>query len=263
MIDFAREVVRSRHFSAEHLARRTFCVNALKDFQQAGVKAWDALAEIKEKKLYWPHDSVKEFCRAECGWTDGRFYQLVRASKVRASLPNDTIPLVLSERQARELVKVPESQRVEVLNEITKNSKISAKSIKTAASKVLRQKETGERASEVINGSVDANGNPIPVRASVYWNRKDEAKAILGKIRCAKWAIQELNSDDPMYCEVNLNGVLSDLNNAIGRFGPAIPAHVCPYCKGDGCKNCKQRGVVSKYFWDTAVPMEMKPEQPF
>ena len=60
--------------------------------------------------------------------------------------------------------------------------------------------------------------------------------------------------------------MLGSLNDVVGRLRTAIPAHVCPYCKGvkpDGCKACKGRGVVSKYFWDTAVPKEMKPDQPF
>jgi hypothetical protein len=63
-----------------------------------------------------------------------------------------------------------------------------------------------------------------------------------------------------MWAEVNLNGVLGDLSNAINRFTAAVPAYVCPYCQGqnpDGCTTCKGRGVISKYMW-SMVPQELR-----
>ncbi len=256
------EVLRSGHFTAEQLSRRTFCVNALKEFQQAGVKAWDALAEIKEKKLYWPHDSVKEFCREECGWTDERFYQLVRASKVRAALPPKTQQLLATESQARELSKVPEEKRVTVLKEAKLNGQITAKSIKLAADKVKRSEGIDDE-----NGSdcVDVNGRRIHGEALAYWNRKTEVTEIINAIHSIKRKIEAIPKDDPLYATVGLSGVVGDLKSAINRLTGAVPAHLCPYCKGTiaNCKACRGTGVVSKYFWDTAVPKEMKPEQPF
>ena len=73
--------------------------------------------------------------------------------------------------------------------------------------------------------------------------------------------MSNLSPDDPMWCEVNLNGVLADLSSAINRFTSAVPAYVCPYCKGikvDGCKACKGRGCMSKFLYTHAVPEELK-----
>ena len=83
---------------------------------------------------------------------------------------------------------------------------------------------------------------------------------VLGQIQAAKRQVKRLMPDDPMWCEVfNLNGVLADLASAINRFSSAVPAYVCPYCKGkaENCKGCKGRGVISKFMW-SMVPEELR-----
>jgi ParB-like chromosome segregation protein Spo0J len=111
------------------------------------------------------------------------------------------------------------------------------------------------------NGEVvDDNGTPVPVEAREYWNRKSEAKMVLGQISAARSQVKKLLPDDPMWARVNLNGVIADLNAAYNRFSSAVPAYVCPYCKGrkpDDCKFCKGRGVVSEFEWRT-VPEELR-----
>jgi hypothetical protein len=144
---------------------------------------------------------------------------------------------------------------------------VSVSSVKRAKAKIRGKTNDKNRTGKTgETGSVDIHGVDIPEPAKPYWDRKPEAQEVLAKIAAAKKAVKAIEASDPMYCEVNLNGVLSDLRNAANRFAAAIPAHVCPYCKGtkpEDCKACKGRGVVSKYFWDTAVPAELKPEQPF
>jgi hypothetical protein len=114
--------------------------------------------------------------------------------------------------------------------------------------------------------AVDAGGSKIPVGAMPYWNRKAEVTDLINAINAIKRKVQAIPKDDPLYAHVGLNAVLSDLRAATGRLMAAIPAHVCPYCKGEkpeACKACKGKGVISEYFYKTAVPKEMKPEQPF
>jgi transposase len=117
------------------------------------------------------------------------------------------------------------------------------------------------REKQCDNGEVvDDNGTPVPVAAREYWNRKPEAKNVLAQIKAARGQVKKLLPDDPMWCEVNLNGVLADLASAINRFSSAVPAYICPYCKGitpDSCKGCKGRGVISKFMW-SMVPEEMR-----
>ncbi len=138
-------------------------------------------------------------------------------------------------------------------------AKIRGKSNEQKTAKDSRQDSEGE--------PTDDSGRVLPDgSARQYWSRREEAQGIMSAMRSTVKSVKAIDSSDPMYCEVNLNGVLSDLRNATNRFASAIPAHVCPYCKGmkpDNCKACKGRGVVSEYFWKTAVPTEMKPDMPF
>jgi ribosomal protein L24 len=115
--------------------------------------------------------------------------------------------------------------------------------------------------------AVDYNLTPIPAPAMPYWNRKPEAKNVLNQISAARGQVKKLMPDDPMWSNVNLNGVIADLSSAFNRFTAAIPEFVCPICKGekpDDCKCCKGKGVVSKFVWKQ-IPDDMKPksEHPF
>lgn len=114
---------------------------------------------------------------------------------------------------------------------------------------------------------VDTNGDTVPEPAISYWNRKKEAKSVLNQISACRGQVKNLDQNDPMWSNVNLNGVIGDLSNAYNRFAAAVPAYVCPYCKGvkvDDCKCCKGKGVISKFVWST-IPDDVrgKSEHPF
>lgn len=102
---------------------------------------------------------------------------------------------------------------------------------------------------------VDKAGSPIPSAAQTYWRRRKEAKELVAEIAKAKARISALNKGDPMWCEVNLNGVLADLYSAMSRMKSAVPEYVCTMCygyaivKGLPCYQCKGRGVVSNFMW--------------
>jgi AraC-like DNA-binding protein len=110
---------------------------------------------------------------------------------------------------------------------------------------------------------VDENGTLVPPPARFYWDRIPEAKMVLGQLRAAKAQVKKLLPDDPMWVEAGINGVLGDLGSAINRFSTAIPAYVCPYCKGlkpESCSQCKGRGCMSEFAWNF-VPEELKPKK--
>ena len=125
--------------------------------------------------------------------------------------------MVQSERQARELAQVPEAKRVEVLQEAKRNGAITAKSIRAAVTRVVYDEE-----------ALDVDDIPIPKPAIKYWNRRDEAKGILRQISSIRIEIEKLLPDDPMWCEVNLNGVLADLSSAINRKTHQSPSKLYP-----------------------------------
>lgn len=254
MIDFARDVMRSGHFNAEQLARRNFCVSALTDFQTAAVKAWDALDEVKEKKLYWPHDSLKEFCRVECGWTDARFYQLASASKVRKSLPPEIQPLVESERQAREIAKVPQEKRAEVVDDAirfhSKDGSLTVKAIKDSAKR-----------KNPLAGLEDALGMEIPSEALPYWNRRHEIQEMMNLASALKVALENISEKDPLYRRLwPIGGMKKELESIYGSLRGILPSYVCGYCNGvkvENCSGCKGTGLLSVYF-DKNLPPEKR-----
>jgi hypothetical protein len=98
---------------------------------------------------------LKEFCQRECGFTERRLYQIISFAKAKAALPAKSEPLVQSERAARALSNVPETQRAEVLDEAlrfhSKDGKITAESIVNAAKTEKLEEE-----------HVDDNGKPVP-----------------------------------------------------------------------------------------------------
>lgn len=137
---------------------------------------------------------------------------------------------------------------------------VSVPSVQRAKAKIRGKKPKPASKQSDNRQVVDAVGYPVPAASLAYWNRKAEAETVLSKMRAAKRAVKELLTDDPMWSEVNLNGVLADLGSAINRFSSAVPTHVCLYCGGvkpDSCKACKGRGVISDFAW-RMVPEELR-----
>ena len=161
---------------------------------------------------------------------------------------------------------LPSISPVITQTEAAKQMGVSVRSVRRAKSKIKGKSTPAPKQAD--NGqAVDDNETPIPANAMAYWNRKPEARNVLNQISAARGQVKKLMPDDPMWANINLNGVLADLNSAYNRFAAAIPAYVCPYCKGekpDGCKCCKGKGVISKFVWST-IPQEIqkKGQHPF
>lgn len=120
----------------------------------------------------------------------------------------------------------------------------------------IRQRENQSGNGELV----DANGIKIPAPAIPFWNRKSEVKGLINQINSVKREVRKIPDGDPMYSEVNLNGVAGSLNDAVSRLQGGVPEHVCPYCDGLStrrCEACKGRGVVSRDRWKMA-PEELR-----
>ena len=202
-----------------------------------------------------PKDYIASINYFRKHWTTGERANFAALMSISSEVGSpETKPDLIAPNGAIPSVEEPITQ-----NEAAKVMSVSRRSVQRAKAKIKgKTVNVADKMEE--HGDVDACGVSIPDTAKPYWRRKSEANNVLNQIKAAKGQVKKLMPDDPMYCEVNLNGVMSDLNGAINRFSAAIPAHVCPYCKGnaENCKPCKGRGVVSEYFWKTAVPAEMK-----
>jgi len=106
---------------------------------------------------------------------------------------------------------------------------------------------------------VDGLGRVIPEHLEELWNRGREVQDMLtalSRIRVAIRKAQETN--DPLFSSVPYSAALAHLDQAYDCVQVAKPYAVCAFCQGEGCKACKQRGLLSKFRWDTTVPKEHK-----
>lgn len=254
--DDIKEIAIREQFTVPDWLDRQRCIVTLRNYAVASVAAAKALATIRDKKLYLPHKNLKEFCERECGFTEQRLFQIINFSKIRESLPEPTKQLLSRENQARELSKVPESKRVEVLDEAkrfhAKNGKITAKSIKKASD-------------QVETGPVDKSGVAIPPEALPFWNRRQEIQDILNHISAARSQIRNASESDPLYHRIGRFGEIGrELDSIYQQFKGILPEYVCGYCHGqniENCRGCNGVGLLSEYLRKN-LPTHV-PEQPF
>jgi hypothetical protein len=190
-------------------------------------------------------------------------HRLMKAVKVESELQlamenvtNSKIGNVFTESQLRELAVVPEEERVEVLEEASKDGKKpTAKKIRVVARKGHKPKP------EV---PVDREGLPIPDMALPIWARRDEIKpklAMLYELR--QWADDMQGTDDPLYgAEIQFGTLKLQLEAAIQTMKGAVPHAVCTKCSGEdpSCTFCKGRGMISKYRYNERpfTPVEIQ-----
>ena len=155
--DTARELTHRKDFTDADWKERVRYVGLLRNFMGMSVAVEKAIMAIKSKKLYRPHSSLKEFCIRECGWSQRRAQQIIAGAKVVAALPAGKRTIVRTESQARELSRVPEEQRAEVLDAASrihgKDGEITAASIKAAAAIAVEEPRDD-------NGKVSAAERP-------------------------------------------------------------------------------------------------------
>jgi hypothetical protein len=150
---------------------------------------------------------------------------------------------------------------------VARSMNVSRRSVQRAKAKI-RGKTNEKKPVQDRNGAetiLDNAGIAVPATALPFWSRKSEVTDLINQIHAIKRKVEAIPKDDPLYANAGLSGVAADLKSAAGRLTGAIPAHVCPYCKGvkEKCRECHSTGVMSEYVWKHAVPKEMKPEQPF
>lgn len=123
------------------------------------VDVGNALLEIAEKRLYREtHGSFEPYCREKWDMSARRAYQLCEAAKVVSALPDECEPLVRTERAVRELAKVPEEKRAEVILEAKKRGKVTAKSITDIAAETQPADDDPPRIKTYDQELVDAVG---------------------------------------------------------------------------------------------------------
>lgn len=122
-----------------------FCERKIAAGLETFCEVAEALLKIRDARLYRStHATFEAYCKER--WNLGRSYvnKLIQAVEVVKSLPDDLATIVTNEGQARELAKVPEASRAEVLKEAAGAGPVTAKAIKAAAEKLNPQTDDSE-----------------------------------------------------------------------------------------------------------------------
>jgi hypothetical protein len=106
---------------------------------------------------------------------------------------------------------------------------------------------------------VDDVGRTIPEELLPLWGRRREVQDLmtaLSRVRVALRSAQEMR--DPLFSEIPFSSALAHLDQAYDAVQVAKPYAVCAFCQGHGCEACRDRGLLSKFRWDSTVPREHK-----
>jgi hypothetical protein len=223
-----------------------------------------AVAEIRQGKLYQiEYETFEEYCDKHWGWTKQRIYQIMDATEIHRSLPPKVNNLLTRESQLRPLKSVPPVQREIVVREASKaspNGHVTAKAITEAAQRVVTPKPTPTEKPQLL----DATGFPVPDSVIQLFHRVEEVKEVLSRFASTRGLMRRVEeTKDMLWQPVNKSTMMADLDRIYHELKTALPYAVCPYCQGreetkSHCTACKKRGVVSEFFWKTAVDPELK-----
>ena len=238
--------------------------------QKTFVEVGLALAEIRDMRLYKrEYSGFAEYCREKWGWNKSYAYYMIDSAEVVKALPGKVSTMVDTERQVRELAKIPAEDRAGVVQAIVDSGKpVTAKEIRrhlppppmrpSGANRTAHPTVPPPPPSQVL----DATGWPIPTQLIPLWQRADEVQEKLTVLSRVKGALRSAQDErDPLYAEVNYSSALSHLDQAWADLKTAKPFAVCPACQGqvaDKCTLCRGRGLISEHRWNTCVTREDK-----
>lgn len=144
-----REVPKSKSRFGRQVSRWDVLRDKVKTWVRDSFEVADALREIRDDKLYKDeYETFEQCCLDEFGLKHSQAYNLIAASKTKASLQTSTIvdkPLaenLTRPSQARALSAVKEAKRVNVLKRVVNSGEpVTAKSITEAIKPSERRKK--------------------------------------------------------------------------------------------------------------------------
>jgi hypothetical protein len=152
---------------------------------------------------------------------------------------------------------------------ITKRESVKAQRLAVLPQEKFQEVLTGKPISSVIDPKTppppppttqkDGIGNDIPARLMSLWLRGHEIQDMLTDVTRMKAVIEDAKAKkDQLFSELNFDNTSATLKTLYAELKATKPFCICPFCKGDGCRACDQRGMIGKFRYDTSVPQEMK-----
>lgn len=243
-----------RKLTTRESNRYAVCLKTVKDGIQS---VWDvgaALHEISEHKLYREEfETFEEFAKEMFAMSRAQAYRMIEAAEVKMSPMGDKIQ---NERQARELAKADPEDRPQVVAAALKtgHGALTARGIANAVNEPKPEPVEAIRTDKV--------GREIPESILAEWDRADEVgtelRSMARKIKCR--IERGLEDEDPAFAEIT-NPLVVECSGIHYSLSQILPYAVCATCQGRGvkkCLHCKGRGFISKFYWDSFVPSDVK-----
>ncbi len=226
---------------------------AIKKGQLTFVEVGNALLTVREGKLYREsHKTFEAYCKDRWGFERRHAYRLIGA----AAVADEMSPIghkIKNESQARELGNVPEEDRVQVLEQATEatDGKPTAKAIREAAEQIVEPEEEAEEEEEEEAPLppkakvLDAKKHTPPADLIPVFEQVGEFKAISRELTALLKRSEELEKGaaGAWFEYGQLRTHIANAKHVL-KFG--TPYIVCTYCKGAGCKTCRQSGYLNQ-----------------
>lgn len=201
--------------------------------------------EIRSKELWrqTKATSYSQFCELQ-GWTVRRFDQLAAAGALLLALPEKLGTTVLSERAAREAVKLgPETSTTVLQNLKSEGIPATSTAIKNEAAKIAPKKEPEQ---EIVRDNL---GWPIPAELIPFWERRHELDAMMKQLSDIKCSIENGQAEHDDLFTVIGNGIIGEIQTIRWRIKNARAHALCTACNGypalnGGCSLCKGTGFL-------------------
>lgn len=111
----------------------------------------------------------------------------------------------------------------------------------------------------------DALGYEIPKKVQKFWTRSEKAKELCSNLSSIIGVLKNSQrEEDTVFAEVNFSDAIGSLERVYQNVKRTVPFAVCTSCQGHpetqskGCRLCFGKGLISKFAWDTVVPIEIK-----
>lgn len=220
-----------------------------------------ALIEIRDDKLYRDdYGTWEEFLEKEFGISRSYFHRILEFEEIKM------LPIgnkIANEAQAREIKKVPENKRQDVISDIeTAGRKVTAKTIEEFAASITDPPDESQSNGKPDPLGLDEIGRSIPAKQQAMYDRRQVIDNLLSKISDVRSFLRRSQeANDILFRRLIISRVISELDSVYSELKTAQPFVLCPYCQGqttENCMGCKGIGFLSKFHWETTVPSELR-----
>ena len=127
-----------------------------------------------------------------------------------------------------------------------------------AATVEIKKEAAAKKVLKVADLPKDERGKTVPAKLVELWSRREEISAMAKEISKVKCAIDKGAKDgDKLFLMLSCQSIVSWLEQVFHSLQNEKPCAVCPMCQGQGCRACKNVGIIGKHMM-RAIPSEFK-----